>query len=177
MSIPMTPGCHGLIPPDEYEGLCAEWMPRARTWCGRKKGHPSYKAHMSAPAVAQEKLGTDRRNTEKYPVRMQNKTLRDTEKKYSADKYERRLAMLACIKQMAGCADCGFDKFSEALEFDHLPGSEKLGHIGTLSRGSLAKLFAEIDKCEVVCSNCHRRRTTQRNQWGRGVPRSQRKVY
>lgn len=168
------PGPPGLTVPDEYEGLCGEWMPRARTWCGRKDGHPEYKPHMTIPAVRKEKAGTDQRNARKYPARMQNRQAREGEKTYAADKYARRLAMLACIKQIAGCADCGFDEFPEALEFDHVLG-EKIKEVSRLARGGLKALFEEIAKCEVVCANCHRRRTSSRNQWGRGVPRAERK--
>jgi hypothetical protein len=107
---------------------------------------------------------------------MANDAWRQQEKQYVTDKYARRLAMLAMIKQMAGCTDCGYDKYPEALEFDHLPGTVKAGNVATLARGGLKRLFEEIAKCEVVCANCHRHRTTVRNQWGRGVPRAERKL-
>jgi hypothetical protein len=49
------------------------------------------------------------------------------------------------------------------MDFDHVRG-EKLFEIGQApSKGaSLATLLAEIAKCEVVCSNCHRQRTHDR---------------
>ncbi|MGP6177030.1 hypothetical protein ACTU6U_06995 [Microbacterium sp. A196] len=62
------------------------------------------------------------------------------------------------------CVDC-----SEAdpivLEFDHLPGVEKRFNISTAVTGSTrswALILSEIEKCEVVCANCHRRRTAKR---------------
>lgn len=149
-------------------------MPRARTWCGLKPGHK--RAHCTPENLARERGTWQAANAARYSGRMANLELRKREKKYSADKYARRLAMVACIKQMAGCADCGFDAFPEALEFDHLPGTEKVQNIGTLARSSLKRLFEEIEKTEVVCANCHRRRTAQRNQWGRGVPRDERRL-
>jgi hypothetical protein len=58
------------------------------------------------------------------------------------------------------CADCG-ESDPIVLEFDHLGG--KLFDIGTeLPCRSWASIVAEIDKCEVVCANCHRRRTKRR---------------
>ena len=58
------------------------------------------------------------------------------------------------------CVDCG-ETDPVVLEFDHL--REKLFDIG---RGIRDKnwdlLLAEIAKCEVVCANCHRRRTARR---------------
>jgi 5-methylcytosine-specific restriction endonuclease McrA len=58
------------------------------------------------------------------------------------------------------CADCG-EADIVVLEFDHL--RDKLLNISVLSREgySLTKLKQEIAKCEVVCANCHRRRTAR----------------
>ncbi len=63
------------------------------------------------------------------------------------------------------CVDCG-EKDILVLDFDHLPGSKKEFSIarGAL-RHSWEKIKAEIDKCEVVCANCHRRRTAKRGNW------------
>jgi hypothetical protein len=47
------------------------------------------------------------------------------------------------------------------LEFDHL--RDKSFNIGSkLVHCSWEKVLAEIAKCEVVCANCHRRRTSAR---------------
>jgi len=55
------------------------------------------------------------------------------------------------------CTDCG-EGDPLVLEFDHLGG--KLFNIGeALPCRSWASILAEIEKCEVVCANCHRRRT------------------
>lgn len=57
------------------------------------------------------------------------------------------------------CADCGEDDVL-VLEFDHL--EEKLGNVGDLVNGAAwARIEAEIQKCEVVCANCHHLRTTK----------------
>jgi hypothetical protein len=62
------------------------------------------------------------------------------------------------------CVDCGEDDIV-VLEFDHQ--QDKLATVSELSREgySLAKLRAEINKCEVVCANCHRRRTAKQFGW------------
>ncbi len=58
------------------------------------------------------------------------------------------------------CVDCG-ETDPLVLEFDHL--RDKLGNVARLVRdASWARLMAEIEKSEVVCSNCHRRRTARR---------------
>jgi hypothetical protein len=58
------------------------------------------------------------------------------------------------------CADCGGTFHFSAMDFDHVRGKKRfeiapLKAIGT----SVKRLLAEIEKCDVVCSNCHRVRT------------------
>lgn len=64
-----------------------------------------------------------------------------------------------------GCADCGYREHPSALEFDHLPGTEKLFNIGEqIGNRSRETLWEEIAKCDVVCANCHNIRTSTRRQ-------------
>ncbi len=65
---------------------------------------------------------------------------------------------------MGGCVDCGFDGHPAALDFDHMPGTEKLFNIGQEKFRSQAQMTAEIAKCELVCANCHRIRTVTRSE-------------
>ena len=58
------------------------------------------------------------------------------------------------------CADCG-ESDPVVLEFDHL--RDKAFNIGrALAYRSWAAILEEIAKCDVVCANCHRRRTARR---------------
>jgi NAD-dependent dihydropyrimidine dehydrogenase PreA subunit len=58
------------------------------------------------------------------------------------------------------CVDCG-ETDPVVLEFDHV--GEKSFNIGSvLSNLKWETILAEIEKCEVVCANCHRRRTARR---------------
>lgn len=67
------------------------------------------------------------------------------------------------IKEMSieykggGCERCGYNKCVAALDFHHKDPSQKSFSIG--SRGytrSFEKVKVEIDKCEILCANCHR---------------------
>ena len=61
---------------------------------------------------------------------------------------------------MNPCADCG-ERDPVVLEFDHL--RDKTFDIGSkLIHKAWPAVLAEIAKCEVVCANCHRRRTARR---------------
>jgi 5-methylcytosine-specific restriction endonuclease McrA len=57
------------------------------------------------------------------------------------------------------CVDCG-EPDPVVLDFDHL--RDKVKNISAMLRHRWDAVLAEIDKCEVVCANCHRRRTARR---------------
>ncbi|KKM94799.1 hypothetical protein LCGC14_1194780 [marine sediment metagenome] len=61
------------------------------------------------------------------------------------------------------CADCGYNEFLDALEFDHV--RNKTVQIAPLiSGGSWERVLEEAQKCELVCANCHRVRTAERRK-------------
>jgi hypothetical protein len=63
------------------------------------------------------------------------------------------------------CVDCG-ETDPVVLQFDHL--RDKQFDIGAgLIDKNWEVVLAEIDKCEVRCANCHRRRTAERGGWVR----------
>lgn len=77
-----------------------------------------------------------------------------------------RLDKLADYLSDKGCYDCG-SKDIRVLEFDHVRGIKKL-NVSEMLRNhwSWDKIQKEIDKCEIVCANCHRIRTyTRQNSW------------
>ena len=61
--------------------------------------------------------------------------------------------------------DCG-ETDPVILEFDHVRG-QKVGSLSNMAfrQFSLAKLDAEIAKCEVRCANCHKRKTAREQGW------------
>ena len=61
------------------------------------------------------------------------------------------------LKKTLRCARCGFSDH-RALEFHHLDPEVKEFAIGDIARrgGSRQSLLREIDKCVVLCANCHR---------------------
>lgn len=80
------------------------------------------------------------------------------------DQANKRTALQA-IKLERGCADCGYAEHAEALDFDHRPGEVKLLSIGRqCANAGIERLLAEVEKCDVVCANCHRVRTYTRGQ-------------
>lgn len=67
------------------------------------------------------------------------------------------------IKEKSPCVDCGVSYPYYIMDFDHLDGQQKINTISFLaSTGRIGALKKEIVKCEVVCANCHRKRTYTR---------------
>lgn len=68
------------------------------------------------------------------------------------------------INHLGGCcSNCGYNKSIYALEFHHRNPSEKEFSIGVimnrkgyLNVEQLKKLMKEVDKCKVLCCNCHK---------------------
>ena len=55
------------------------------------------------------------------------------------------------------CEICGYSKCNKALEFHHLNPKEKEFGISENSfNRSLSELKKEVDKCLLLCANCHR---------------------
>src|SRR5262245_14645960 len=59
------------------------------------------------------------------------------------------------------CADCGNRFPPECMDFDHVRG-KKLFNIGHSMTKKLSVVLAEVEKCDLVCANCHRIRTKAR---------------
>lgn len=65
----------------------------------------------------------------------------------------------ACLqyKNQFCCNICGYNKNLAALDFHHINASEKDFTISQQKRLNLNdKIKQELDKCDVICSNCHR---------------------
>lgn len=67
------------------------------------------------------------------------------------------------IKLASGCMDCpkGTVWPSECLDFDHVRGEKKF-NLAAVGAHTWSTVQAEIAKCEVVCANHHRIRTSTR---------------
>jgi hypothetical protein len=154
MQLPLFP-----IPPEEPGKVCST--------CRRWKPLRAYNRRSTAPDgrqwacrecnAAYHALHKDRLN---QMIHRRNKKLR-------------RAHQLRILRYLLDhpCADCG-ETDPVVLEFDHL--HDKRANVGELTNGySWATVAAEIAKCDVVCVNCHRRRTFAREQSWRvaGHPR------
>ena len=67
------------------------------------------------------------------------------------------------------CVTCG-ETDPVVLEFDHIDPSQKSFSISEASKKKtkIEDVQKEIDKCQVLCANCHRRKTFEQFGWWTG---------
>jgi 5-methylcytosine-specific restriction endonuclease McrA len=64
------------------------------------------------------------------------------------------------------CVKCG-ENDPVVLEFDHLrPAEKSFGIARAISNGmKWSTILEEIKKCQILCANCHKRKTAQEFNW------------
>lgn len=82
----------------------------------------------------------------------------ETHKQQICQKQQTRTASIRAIVQAEkvrrGCEVCGYNKCVDALDFHH--DHEKSFVLASCHRFPLEKVQQEMQKCVVVCANCHR---------------------
>jgi DNA-directed RNA polymerase subunit M/transcription elongation factor TFIIS len=77
-----------------------------------------------------------------------HKTTREN-KRYKVDCLQKE-------KEIVGCYLCGYNKCHHSLHFHHIDPKTKLFNLGDQIRSvSYEKIQQEINKCVLLCSNCH----------------------
>lgn len=78
---------------------------------------------------------------------------------------EERRRFIESLKKDKPCMDCGKNYPPWVMDYDHREGQVKIGSISKMASGntsSFENIKIEIEKCDLVCSNCHRERTYSR---------------
>ena len=103
----------------------------------------------------QSKWYSTNRETQIERVQKRNKRIRDEKRKYVFD-----------IISSSVCS-CG-ESSPAALQFDHIDGHRKVTNIAKMvadTRWSLKHLVDEIKKCQILCANCHAKKTARDFGW------------
>lgn len=75
------------------------------------------------------------------------------------------------------CVNCG-ESDPVVLEFDHIDGATKsFGISEAIYSKSFKKVEAEIAKCQILCANCHKRKTAITLNWYHDVVKEGTKSY
>ena len=75
-------------------------------------------------------------------------------------------SLLARFKVIKGCVECGYNKCSFALHFDHIDKTDKhnLNHNRAIEpRWSITRIKKELSKCQILCATCHAEKTVINN--------------
>ncbi|MBI3306005.1 hypothetical protein HYZ82_02620 [Candidatus Nomurabacteria bacterium] len=87
---------------------------------------------------------------------------KDRENLYKAQKRHRIKVRVKLLEYLSSksCKDCG-EKDPIVLDFDHKDRSKKFKSVCHMLSGhySWESVLKEIEKCDIRCSNCHRRKT------------------
>jgi len=89
----------------------------------------------------------------------ETRTYSDRRKYFIAAVAKRRKKVkLMAVEHLGGkCSRCGYHKYPELLEFHHKNPEEKEFSIALRGHSrSWARVKAEIEKCALLCANCHR---------------------
>lgn len=134
----------------------------------------SYMSHKLISELTPEELEARRIRAREYmkEYRRNGRQRRRSKKTYFAKHPEKRRAFLdrhtirslekraeitAWIRTFKKeCCKCGYNKHPEILEFHHPDPKNKLESVTKLRDHSRDKILKEIQKCIVVCPNCHR---------------------
>lgn len=89
---------------------------------------------------------------------IENVSKRKAEVKTRAQQFLREL------KEASPCTDCGVQYPYYVMDFDHLRDKKYQVALMPGMGYDIPTIKAEIEKCELVCANCHRVRTFTREQ-------------
>ena len=109
----------------------------------------------------------DRNKQKEYQQKHHQRTKKKKRKQQNQLKDQRQHFVLEEMQRRGGkCAKCGFSDI-RALDWHHLDPDEKVNSISEMIRDrvSMDKLQAELDKCELICANCHRIEEQRLGNW------------
>jgi|DEB0MinimDraft_3_1074331.scaffolds.fasta_scaffold229170_1 5-methylcytosine-specific restriction endonuclease McrA len=78
---------------------------------------------------------------------------------------DRKIEFLQKHKMEKGCSVCGYNEIPQALEFDHIDRSKKKFGMNKAWKYKWSTIMEELEKCVVLCSNCHRKKTIEEKDY------------
>ena len=84
-----------------------------------------------------------------------NSKRRESLNKGAKERTIRNNEFMRNYKLSKGCKICGYNKSYHALEFHHNKGDKKY-ILSRMKTHSIKTIKKEIEKCIVICANCHR---------------------
>lgn len=79
---------------------------------------------------------------------------KEVHKAYYREYYRNKISKLR-LDRGNKCESCGYNKVPEILEFAHKKGTKKVMSISNLMRKKWVLVLEELEKCFLLCPNCH----------------------
>lgn len=114
------------------------------------------RASQRTPEYKAKKRIRDREYARKRGVKPRVKLYASEKEQKKAHKkrlYQKNTDFILEYKKDKCCADCGWKKHPEILQFHHI--RNKLENISALRKKSIPRIKTEIEKCMLLCPNCH----------------------
>ncbi len=100
-----------------------------------------------------ERYALDEEYRQKILEKNREQSKKHREKRTETQRIRRQERRKFLIEHLGGkCVGCGT---SENLQFDHIDRTQKLFSIGKKLDYSLEKLLPEVEKCQLLCYECH----------------------
>lgn len=130
--------------------------------CGIQKDLDQFsfrnKSHGKRRADCKVCFGKLRQNHYQLHKKIYKKRSRDRSRALALE----NLSLVRELKAKTPCTDCGHNYPYYVMDFDHKDRAQKKFLLSSLSRSrntTRTTLLKEIAKCDIVCANCHRKRT------------------
>jgi len=78
---------------------------------------------------------------------------------------KKRRDKIDAIKLAKGCTICGYSDHPAALDFNHRDQTTKKFNVSQDPKKAWDKILLEIEKCDILCANCHRIHTHKENHY------------
>lgn len=145
--------------PNSSKQICCSKLCNTKKW---RRDNPE-KARINDRKASENRKGkrlySSEYRKEWYERIKQNKEWLDKKRQSSNERSRKVKEFISNYKIEKGCTDCGYNSHHSALDFDHIIGVKS---INVSNAKSISQALKEIEKCEVVCANCHRIRTYNR---------------
>lgn len=85
---------------------------------------------------------------------LQRPEIKEHRRKYIQERHLEFQKWLAQIQALSGCLRCG-ERDPRCLQFHHRDSQTKKYNVTAMSGRSQDVVLKEMDKCDVLCANCH----------------------
>ena len=140
-------------------------FPQDARWVTNWKGYQCRACNECERIRAQRKR--EKPGRKEYEAEKMRQWREDNPEKYKRQyqgEFEKKRQVLADARS-GGCVKCGEPDIS-CLDFHHRDPGSKLGHVGEFRKFGMKRLLAEIEKCDVLCANCHRKHHRDKRREG-----------